>query len=138
MNSLIIGQKYIITRKYDESKKPAITNEWLVEVLALNRDLLTVNVKFITGALLLVGKVREIKYTNYDFQFAGDKIKEGSMQFKAIQSEYHSNLDEFKKLRDEIQKNSKYYKDLELEVLFLRGAIIVIVWMYIWGTIQFV
>jgi hypothetical protein len=142
MNSLLVGQKYIITRNYvDESKKPPFENEWIVEVLGINRYLHLVNVKYLSGYASLIGKVVDIPYNNYSFKFAGsenDRIKEEFMRWKAIESEVKAKLNDYIKIRDEIQTNIKRYKEMEWEVYFLRGAIILIIWLYIKGVIQFV
>jgi hypothetical protein len=141
MNALLIGQKYIITCEHDSThQKPPAVNEWLVEVLGFNRELRLVNVKFLSGASYQIGNTRYIEYDNYKFSLEGDyytQIKKEFMQFKAMEAEVRSNLDNYMAIREDIEKRIKHYKEMEWEVLFFRAAFIIIVWMYINGTIRY-
>ena len=50
MDSLNVGQKYIIERKYDNSKKPPMTIETLVEIIDRKKpDIITV--RFLSGLI---------------------------------------------------------------------------------------
>ena len=141
MNSLLIGQKYIITCEYDSThQKPPVENEWLVEVLGFNRELRLVNVKFLSGASYEISNTRYIEYDKYKFSLEGDyytQIKKEFIQFKAMEAEVRSNLKNYMVIREDIEKRIKHYKEMEWEVLFLRAAVIIIIWMYINGTIRY-
>lgn len=102
--SLIVGQKYIIERKYDTSRKPPMTIETLVEIIKIDKqkpDIITV--KFLSGLLQNINKIKDIKCQNYDFT---------------------------------LWKPLENYKEMEWENLFLKAAIIIIIWMYIKGVIK--
>ncbi len=46
--------------------------------------------------------------------------------------------DEYYRFKDEMAKKIKEYKQMELEIMFMRGAFIIIIYMYIFGFIRFV
>jgi hypothetical protein len=106
MDYLEVGQKYIIEPKYDTSKKPPMTIESIVEIVGLKPDSITV--KFLSGLVEKINTIEDIKYDKYEFTYYND-----SVLYKA-----------------------KPYKEMECENLFLRAAIIIIIWMYIMGIIK--
>jgi hypothetical protein len=142
MNSLIIGQRYEIIRKHNGDTKPPMPYESLVEIVDYNRKGSGfVTIKYITGPVQKINKIETIKYDNYDFVYKGDEyaqLQDEFIRFKTIESEVQKNLEEYKIMRDDIHKNIKRYKELEWEVLFLRAAFIIMIWMYIKGVIKFV
>ncbi len=106
MDYLEVGQKYIIEPKYDTSNKPPMTIESIVEIVGLKPDSITV--KFLSGLVEKINTIEDIKYDRYEFTYYND-----SVLYKA-----------------------KPYKEMECENLFLRAAIIIIIWMYIMGIIK--
>ena len=100
MDSLVVGKKYIIERKYDNSKKPPMTIETLVEIIGKKKPGI-ITVKFLSGLYKNIGKIKDIAYNSYEF------------------SNYIPPAD-----------------NLECENLFLKAAILIIIWLYIGGVIK--
>ena len=142
MNNLIIGQQYMITRKHDGNTKPPAPVDTLVEIMGYDKKRYGfVVVKYIRGFYEQINTTEKIKYDDYEFEYSGDtytKLQDEFARFKVIQGEVQANLKDYIKMKDEIHKDIKRYKEMEWEVLFLRAAIIIIVWMYIKGVIKFV
>lgn len=140
MNTLLIGQRYIITRIHDGNTKPPMDIESLVEILRINNGISNiVTVKYLSGRTDKINTIQKIYYDNYTFEFAEDKYKELQeefMRFKVMEAEVRANLESYLEMKDEIHKNIKRYKEMEWEIMFLRGAIIIIIWMYIKGVIK--
>lgn len=101
MDSLVVGKKYIIERKYDNSKKPPMTIETLVEIIDKKKPGI-ITVKFLSGLVQNIGKIKDISYNNYEF------------------SNYIPPAD----------------NEMECENLFLKAAILIIIWLYICGVIK--
>lgn len=140
MNTLLIGQRYIITRIHDGNTKPPMDIESLVQILRINKgDSKIVTVKYLSGRTDKINTIQKIYYDNYTFEFSEDKYKELQeefMRFKVMETEVRANLESYLEMTDEIHKNIKRYKEMEWEVLFFRFAFIVIIWMYIKGIIK--
>ena len=138
MNTLLIGQRYLIAPIYNRNTKPHMNNELLVEILHINGSDSIVTVKYLSGPTNKINTIQKIYYDNYTFEFAEDKYKELQeefKQFKVMEAEVRANLESYLEMKDEIHKNIKRYKEMEWEIMFIRGAIIVIIWMYIKGII---
>lgn len=68
MDSLVVGQKYIIERKYDNSKKPSMTIETLVEIIEIDRKKPgIITIRFLSGLVQNIGKIKDIVYNSYNF-----------------------------------------------------------------------
>lgn len=140
MNTLLIGQRYIITRIHDRNTKPPMDIEQLVEIIKIcNSTSNVVTVKYLSGSIGKIDSIQKIDYNKYTFHFAGDKYKELEeelLRFKVIEREVRANLNGYLEIKDEIHKNIKRYKEMEWEIMFFRFAIIIIIWMYIKGVIK--
>lgn len=141
MNTLLIGQRYILTRIHDEKTKQPMNSESLVEILKKCRKdgSNIVTVKYITGHTSKINTVQEICYDNYEFDFAEDKYKEMQeefMRFKVMEREVRANFDNYLEIKDEVHTKIRQYKEMEWEIMFLRFAFIIIIWMYIKGIIK--
>jgi hypothetical protein len=140
MNSLLIGQRYIIRRIHNGNTKPPMDIESLVEILKINNGTSNiVTVKYLSGLSSKINTIQKIYYDNYTFEFVGDKYKELEeefMRFTLIEAEVRTNLDKYLEIKDVIHKNIKRYKEMEWEVMILRFAFIIIIWMYIKGVIK--
>ncbi len=68
--TLIPGNKYIIQYTYNDNKKqkPEYENEWRVQVLKV--DGTKVQIKYLTGYVKDIGKVRTISKEDYTFSKA--------------------------------------------------------------------
>lgn len=140
MNTLLIGQRYVITRIHDGNTKLPMDIESLVEILRINKgNANMVTVKYLSGRTDKINTIQKICYDNYTFEFSEDKYKELQqefMRFKVMEAEVRANLESYLKMKDDIHKNIKRYKEMEWEVLFFRFAFIIIIWMYIKGVIK--
>lgn len=128
MNTLEIGRQYIIRSKKingGATNQPYI-DEWLVKVLSFcDRNPDRVYVKYLSGDDIIKGKERTISYKGYSFEEYADV-------------EYLKKInEEIKLLYKEVASKMDYYKQLEKEVVFIRCAILVVIYMYIMGTIRF-
>jgi len=140
MNTLLIGQRYIIRSINNGNTKPPMDIESLVEILKINNGTSNiVTVKYLSGLSSKINTIQKIYYDNYTFEFVGDKYKELEeefVRFKLIEAEVRTNLDKYLEIKDEIHTNIKRYKEMEWEVMILRFAFIIIIWMYIKGVIK--
>lgn len=128
MNFLEVGKQYLIrSKKISGATNQPYTDEWLVEVLSFcDRNPDRVYVKYLSGDDSIKDKERTISYKSYSFE-----------EYQGI--EYLKKInEEISVMYKEVKSKIEDYKQLEKEVLFLRGAILVIIYMYIMGYIRFV
>ncbi len=138
-SSLIIGQQYIITKKYvNPDVKPPMEVEMRIEVLEkLTNN--TVLVKILTGRVIYVNTTRKIAIDKYYFEKVNNIYKEVQDTLK-ISNEINTNIkkkaEEFDAFKDEVTNKLQEYSKLKTEVVFLRIAILIIIYMYIFGVIK--
>jgi hypothetical protein len=128
MNSLEVGKQYLIrSKKISGATNQPYTDEWLVEVISFcDRNPDRIYVKYLSGDDSIKDKERTISYKSYYFE-----------EYQDI--EYLKKINrEIDLMYKEVKSKIEDYKQLEKEVLFLRGAILVIIYMYIMGYIRFV
>jgi hypothetical protein len=144
-----VGKEYIISLKnIDTSKKPPSLLEWRVKVIYvsnINPDI--IHVKYLSGTPHDIGKQKYISLTKFNIQIIEEQqtieeklefIKGEFEKINKMKNEINKNTEEYDTFFKELNKKIEYYKSLEVEVMFLRGAILVIIYMYIMGKISFV
>jgi Ser-tRNA(Ala) deacylase AlaX len=138
-SSLIIGQQYIITKKYvNPDVKPPMEVEMRVEVLDKLTDNLVL-VKILTGRLIYINKTRKIPIDNYNFEKVTNIYKEVNDTVRwanQVNADIIKKVEEFETFKNEVKSKLEEYNKIKSEVIFLRIAFLVIIYMYIMGVIK--
>jgi hypothetical protein len=138
-SSLIIGQQYIITKKYvNPDVKPPMEVEMRVEVLEkLTNN--TVLVKILTGRVIYVNTTRKIPIDKYNFEKVTNIYKEVQDTVRwanQVNADIIKKAEEFETFKNEVKSKLEEYNKIKTEVIFLRIAFLVIIYMYIMGVIK--
>lgn len=138
-SSLIIGQQYIITKKYvNPDIKPPMEIEMRVEVL----EKLTNNVvlvKILTGRMIYVNTTRKIAIDKYYFEKVNNIYKEVRDTVRwanQVNADIIKKAEEFETFKNEVKSKLEEYNKIKTEVIFLRIAFLVIIYMYIMDVIK--
>ncbi len=138
-SSLIIGQQYIITKKYvNPDVKPPMEVEMRVEVLDKLTDNLVL-VKILTGRLIYINKTRKIPIDKYNFEKVTNIYKEVHDTVRwanQVNADIIKKAEEFETFKNEVKNKLEDYNKIKTEVIFLRIAFLVIIYMYIMGVIK--
>jgi len=138
-SSLIIGQQYIITKKYvNPDVKPPMEVEMRVEVLEKLTDNLVL-VKILTGRVIYVNKTRKIPIDKYNFEKVTNIYKEVNDTVRwanQVNADIIKKVEEFETFKNEVKSKLEEYNKIKTEVIFLRIAFLVIIYMYIMGVIK--
>ncbi len=137
-SSLIIGQQYIITKKYvNPDIKPPMEVEMRVEVLEkLTNN--TVLVKILTGRMIYVNTTRKIAIDKYNFEKVNNIYKEVRDTVRwanQVNADIIKKTEEFETFKNEVKSKLEEYNKIKTEVIFLRIAFLVFIYMYITGVI---
>ncbi len=138
-SSLIIGQQYIITKKYvNPDVKPPMEVEMRVEILEkLTNN--TVLVKILTGRVIYVNTTRKIPIDKYNFEKVTNIYKEVQDTVRwanQVNADIIKKAEEFETFKNEVKTKLEEYNKIKTEVIFLRIAFLVIIYMYIMGVIK--
>jgi uncharacterized protein (UPF0305 family) len=138
-SSLIIGQQYIITKKYvNPDVKLPMEVEMRVEILEkLTNN--TVLVKILTGRVIYVNTTRKIPIDKYNFEKVTNIYKEVCDTVRwanQVNADIIKKAEEFETFKNEVKSKLEEYNKIKTEVIFLRIAFLVIIYMYIMGVIK--
>lgn len=138
-SSLIIGQQYIITKKYvNPDIKPPMEVEMRVEVLEkLTNN--TVLVKILTGRMIYVNTTRKIAIDKYNFEKVNNIYKEVRDTVRwanQVNADIIKKAEEFETFKNEVKTKLEEYNKIKTEVIFLRIAFLILIYMYITGVIK--
>ncbi len=138
-SSLTIGQQYIITKKYvNPDIKPPMDVEMRIEVLEkLTNN--TVLVKILTGRMIYVNTTRKIAIDKYNFEKVNNIYKEVRDTVRwanQVNADIIKKAEEFETFKNEVKTKLEGYNKIKTEVIFLRIAFLVFIYMYIMGVIK--